>query len=281
MVNSITTPGSNSGITSMMKSLAKTPKASLSDYMDPEKQKEADKVKANLQQALTALKDAPNQAAKQRKAVAAQKVALIKQQLETLKKTPGMDPKAMARMAAMLAKQLAAALKDYAAAGATTSEMQSASASTSGGSSPATPAASDEAAASNEAQSEVQVNPGTDTTPKASEAAPGKQPQPQDVKSMFQTGTEKDKSGDTRTTRVKDDDSQFIKDAKKILEDLKNLLKIQKIRLQGAPDEDSYLGKKATKSINEGEKALAEAEKSIRQIGFQTVSSGPTFSILA
>jgi hypothetical protein len=111
-------------------------------------QKKFDTVKANLQSALDTLKNSSKtsgnltaQANAQRKAMAEQEIAQIKQAIKSLQQFHGLDPKATARMVAQLAKQLAQAVKDYAAAGGSDASV-TASAPVSTG---ATPSAAPEA----------------------------------------------------------------------------------------------------------------------------------------
>lgn len=87
--------------------------------LSPEKQKKADAAKQILQQSLDTLKNGKPEINAQRKSAAAARIAQIKQAINAMRQVAGMDPKAMARMLAMLAKQLASAVSEYKAAGGT------------------------------------------------------------------------------------------------------------------------------------------------------------------
>jgi len=96
-----------------------------------DKATERDKAKLDeARAALQALKSRPpTQAAEERKALARKKVDQLKARIRMLQMSASMDPKATARMAAQLARELGAAVKAYAAAGGSTAELGVASAS--------------------------------------------------------------------------------------------------------------------------------------------------------
>lgn len=101
-----------------------------------DKATERDKAKLDeARAALQALKSRPpSQAAEERKALARKKVDQLKARIRMLQMSASMDPKATARMAAQLARELGAAVKAYASAGGSTAELGLASA----GAAPAT-----------------------------------------------------------------------------------------------------------------------------------------------
>ncbi|RZJ17932.1 MAG: hypothetical protein EON91_07285 [Brevundimonas sp.] len=101
-----------------------------------DKATERDKAKLDeARAALQALKSRPpTQAAEERKALARKKVDQLKARIRMLQMSASMDPKATARMAAQLARELGAAVKAYASAGGSTAELGLASA----GAAPAT-----------------------------------------------------------------------------------------------------------------------------------------------
>lgn len=73
--------------------------------------------------ALEALTQRRTQASEERKALARKKIEQLKARLQMLQSMAAADPKGTARLAAQLARELGAAMKEYAAAGGTTSGM--------------------------------------------------------------------------------------------------------------------------------------------------------------
>lgn len=71
--------------------------------------------------ALEALSQRRSQASEERKAAARKKIEQLKARLEMLQSMAAVDPKGTARLAAQLARELGAAVKEYAAAGGSTS----------------------------------------------------------------------------------------------------------------------------------------------------------------
>lgn len=74
--------------------------------------------------AVETMKQRRSQASEERKAIACQKVEQLKARLQALRAMASVDPKGTARMAAQLARELGAAVKAYAAAGGTTTGME-------------------------------------------------------------------------------------------------------------------------------------------------------------
>lgn len=245
MVNTIPPAGTRAAAPSLLKPL------------DPEKAKKFEETKRALQQALDATKNAPNEMNKQRKAMAAQKVARIKEQLKALKQMgAAADPKMVARMAAQLARDLAQALKEYAAAGATTTEVQS-----TGGATPApsaAPAKDQPAEAASDMPAEAAAVPTTDPATTEAEAV-----QDKGSKAYSQAqnlGNKQENSDEPKTVQQKDDDRPFLEEARKVLEELKNLIKLQ--RLRHGPKEFMKRDE-----VSDAEKALKAAEAAFQTLG--------------
>lgn len=240
-----------------------TAKLSLLQPLDPEKAKKAEETKQVLQQTLAAMKNSKNKLGQDKKAMAAQKIARIKESLKNLKMMQFTDPKAMAKMAARLAKELASAVKEYASAGATFTEVQSSG----GGATP--PAASGEAAQGNAtpdavAQADAQTteahlaeNPVTVPVP-TGETATGEKAVKDEankaVNAYEKTQHLKNDEDGNKTIRKKDDDSEFIKEAKKIMDELREMIKSLRQKVGKKP-----LFK--NDEVGEAEKALKEAER--------------------
>jgi hypothetical protein len=233
--------------------------------LDPVQTKKAEDIKAVLQQTLDTLKNSKSEISDQRKAMAAERVARIKAAIKALKQTPGMDPQAMAKMVARLAKELASAVKAYKAAGGTDAAVAS------GGAAPATPTAS----ASNP-QASTEVTAAVETEMPVDYSTPSEAADPQATQQMAmgvkayqqtQTNTSGKKSG-------KEQDDAFIKDARDVLEELKFMAKLQKIRIK-IKKEDALIGDfdPSMRDIRVIEKAVDEAEKALTQIARQNMSA--------
>lgn len=87
-----------------------------SDAKDATASKAAEERRRLADDALQALKQANSDMKSQRKAAAAQKIARLKKELESLKMMSGGDPKVIARQAARIARELSAAAKEYSGA---------------------------------------------------------------------------------------------------------------------------------------------------------------------
>lgn len=236
-------------------------KLSLLQPLDPEKAKKAEETKQVLQQTLMAMKNSKNKLGQEKKAMAAQKIARIKESLKNLKMMQFTDPKAMARMAARLAKELASAVKEYASAGATYTEVQNAG----GGTSPTAQATQSDGTGQKDAvtqadaqTTEAHLAENPVTVPVATTPSP-KDEQTKDDTSKATGAYEKTQSlsnedKGTKTTRQKDDDSEFTKEAKKIMDELREMIKSLRQKVGKKP-----LFK--NDEVGEAEKALKEAER--------------------
>ncbi len=210
--------------------------------LDPEKAKKAEQVKAVLNDALATIKNSKSDYKAQAKAQAAERVARIKEQLKMLRQMAGMDPKMVARVAAQLAKELAAAVKDYKAAGGTDNSV-------------ATPTTNPAATAGAKAPEEA-----------AAEPAPHA-PAPDAVKAT--QSYEKSQALDTGAAE-KEQDRGFLKDAKEILEELKGWVKTQRARLKKSHLPDMM--NPDLKDVKAAEKAFAETEKDLQKIVFSSAA---------
>lgn len=247
---------------------AKDSAALLFKPLDPKKEKEFRETKAVLQQTLSAMKNSKNTLAQQQKAMAHQKVIRLKEALKNLKQMGFMDPKAVARMTARLARELASAIKEYASAGATYSEISTAGSGTDNHVT-ATPAdnSKEQQAETVETQHVVPETEPMQNGMKQAASASNPNPDPNPFHAYEKTqnfGQTKDRN-ENGTIRKKDDDSPFMKDAKEILEELRNLVKTRRHKsglkalfgLGRASDHE--------KSAYEAEKSHSEAEKLLRE----------------
>lgn len=236
-------------------------KGALSPFkpLDPEKAEDFAKTKAVLQQTLHAMKNSRNDIAQQKKAMAQQKVARIKEALKSLKQMAFADPKAMARMASRLARELASAIKEYASAGATSTEISTASASTDG----AVPNEATNATEGTENQTEPYADTNMEMTMTEADieaetagTADTKDEKFQLYEKTQNFGTDQD---DSKTTRKKDDDSPFIKDAKEVMDELRNLIKMLRAKAGKKP----FMQKD---DVSDAEKALKEVKSAFASL---------------
>jgi hypothetical protein len=89
----------------------------------PPQRSRADQKLQDLKGAVQTLKTITVSASSQQKSAAAAKLEALKQRLKMLRMMSGGDPKALARAAAQLAKEIGQAAKDYAAAGGSPAEI--------------------------------------------------------------------------------------------------------------------------------------------------------------
>lgn len=213
--------------------------------LDPEKQKKADEIKAVLQQTLDALKNGKSDVNAQRKAAAAARVAQIKDAIKNLRQFSGMDPKAMARMLAMLAKQLAAAVKDYKAAGGTDNAV---SASSGAAPSPsATTESSSEDVTADVSTQQVSDNKNT----------------------LFQQGVNaysRTQEIALKTKSGKDEDFAFLRDAKSLLGEMKGMIEAMRQRIKHSKGGISLGVDPDMRDVNSTNKSLDEVEAALRTI---------------
>lgn len=252
------TPAFNNGLRHVFNQ-DKAASLSLFKPLDPEKEREFQNSKAVLNQTLAAMKNSKNQIGQQKKAMAQDKITRIKEAIKNLKQMSFMDKKAVARMAARLARELASAIKEYASAGATYTEISSASAQ-------ASPVQTSPAHAEPVQAAPVQAEANTEAvqteTDAATEAAQAEKNPFQAYEKTQKFGT-KEENG-TKIIRKKDDNSTFIKDAKQLLEELRGLIKGQRKKTglksfftQKHDNQDDQPLKEAEKALQQADRALS------------------------
>lgn len=195
----------------------------------------------------------------QQKAAAEQRVQQIKDQIKMLTMMAGAcDPKANARQITQLAKQLAAAVQEYASACGTDTPQPTVSAPASGAAQSAaanlSPAAGAPAAAS---------PPPADTAPASPSPAATGTSDPHG-----KTGAE----GATVGQQSSVADQAFIKEVRDLLEKLKALARLQQARMQG----DGH------GEISASFDAIGQVEKGLVDIATQSITaSAPSINIFA
>ncbi len=226
-----------------------------------EKQREARATVETLNHLLKQQKDS-------RRAMASQKVARLKQQIQALRMTSSMgDPKAVARQAARLARELAAAVKEYGAAGAgglgglsvaVPASGASASSATNAESTPAAAGAADPAVAAS-AQAETGSASVTTGPAQASNAAESSVPASEAEKrdalrdSWQQYASDVQKASDEKSA-----DDAFRLEVRKLLNQLKAIIEQQKNRAaqNGTKDKEFDTFDDAIKSVEEALRAM-------------------------
>lgn len=275
----------------MLNSITGTVTTGLFPALSPEKQKKADDAKQILQQTLETLKNSKNSKSDvnaQRKAMAAQRVAQIKQALQNLQQVAGMDPKAMARMIAMLAKQLAAAVKDYKAAGGSDASVSATSSSSAPVSSAEADSTSDAATIETDAGDMADIPPEVPQNTNAqlsvlgqTNAALNDKTDPRNMtqqqkmaavaygksQNVASTGADKDKSAD------KQQDSEFMREVGRLAAQMKGMIEAQRQRIKSEKKGGALAVDPDYKDVRAATKALDEVDKALQQIRMQSLSA--------
>ena len=232
---------SNVPVSDAMKARAEEVRAKLDDYQKQLEQKSA--AVANLPRNMDA----------EQKAAAVQKVQRIKDQIKMLMMMGGIgNPRDHARQIAQLARELAAAVHEYALAGGSDNEAEHAS---SGASAIATtPTQQDQNSVSPvDADASAQAkSASTDDESIASSAAV------QDT-TLQQFGMQSVAAGLQHKSDISSADQEFIEEVRNVVTQLKALAKLQELRLNQTGDK--------TGEISRMHYALDEIEKNISGIG--------------
>jgi len=200
------------------------------------------------------LRSKSSQASEERKAAARQKIEQLKARLQMLRSMAGIDPKGTARIAAQIARELGAAVKEYAAAGGVTSGM--------GTGAPAALASGSDAAAGGEGApvaSGGQIPTGAAQTGDAGvgKDAAGKSANPYQQAIDEQQAQAADmvrRSGEQRA------DADLMADVRKMAAELKALVRAATERAK-AGDDDAMSPQEAT----ELDKAVASMDQDVSE----------------
>jgi|GEM_PF-1425976 len=169
------TPGGTAASSSRRSETA-DPKTSLLEFLDQQDEEQAKTLRdkqAEAQQAIGQLETGQSDPNKARKAAAAEKIARLKAELQSLRMLAASNPEAAARRAAALARELAAAVRQYASASGGGGAAASMAVGTGGGMMTATATASTTASSGPEA-SAANVAPTAD----GAASTPGLPPAP-------------------------------------------------------------------------------------------------------
>jgi len=206
-----------------------------------------------------------SQASEERKAAARQKIEQLKARLQMLRSMAGVDPKGTARIAAQIARELGAAVKEYAAAGGVTSGMGVAGA-------PAAPVSgSDAAGAQGDAAAGGEGSPvaSGEQTPtgetQAGETDAGKGDAGKSA-NPYQQAIDEQKAqvaDMARRSGQQQADSELMADVRKMAAELKALVRAATDRAKAGKDDDAMSPQEAA----ELDKAVAEMDRQVGQAG--------------
>ncbi len=246
---------------------------------DPEKARELKEKQDKANSVLQQLQANRANVNAERKETARQKVEQLKKQIQALRMMAAGDPKAAARRAAQLSRELAAATKEYASAGGNAGEL--------GGISTATPQASQQAAATentNAGSDTASAQAGTATQAAAPVAAQDGEAttdadataNPQDDTAQTPTSirdsvNEKINEAN-RKQAEREADTLFAKEVRSLLNALKQIVKSAQQKMRDDGDSGD------TQDTRDAQNALRDVEKSLGDITGGTAAG--TFSAI-
>lgn len=294
----IRTRGTGSGRDSLLAMLEKS---------DPEGTKALRNQMAETRSVLDRMESVRENAGDQRKEAARQKIERIKAQLAMLRLLAAADPEAAARQASRLARELAAAVKDYTASGGTATITPTAGVGagvTGGAMAGQTPPPAGDATASGAPQVETTTQvttPQAATTPPPDQAspdegAPGKPDEEANGKADDQTGDASDtdqfpsareeqreaiqnranalvgqmaqRFGESRA------ESEFAAEIRQIKASLKSIMEAAKRELRAEDGDDPNV----ERDIKAGERALREVDRALDSLA-PTPAAGPSVTV--
>lgn len=247
---------SNAPVSDAMKARADEVRAQLDAFQKQLDQKSAEI--ANLPRNMDA----------EQKAVAVQKVQRIKDQIKMLMMMGGIgNPRDHARQIAQLAKELAAAVHEYATAGGSDSAAEHAS---SGSSAIAITPGPDRNSASPvdadaSAHAAKAVGTAAETSANSSVVAQDNSQQPERMQSMA--------AGLQQKNDISREDQEFIEEVRNVAAQLRALAKLQEARLSKTADQTGVIAKM--------HQALGEIEKNISGIGAPDVAPSVSINLFA
>lgn len=212
------------------------------------------------------LRSRSSQASEERKAAARQKIEQLKARLQMLRSMAGADPKGTARIAAQIARELGAAVKEYAAAGGSTSGMAP-------GGAPAAPASGGTEGAAGQGgeagggKGDAAAGTGSGDQTEASGKGEGAEPGAHDKSSNpYQQAIDEQKAQAAEMSRRSGQqkaDSDLMADVRKMASELKALVRAATERAKAGKDDDAMSPQEAA----ELDKAIAEMDRQVGQAG--------------
>ncbi len=207
------------------------------------------------------------------KQAAAAKLARIKAELAILRLTAGGDPEATARKAARLAKELSAAVADYANAGSETTEATDQSNKDITSANKAVTAPQDgQETLSGEANAGA-TQPQDNAEVSNPSAAPTDAEKSANAKTGLQQTVETQIADAERKAAEKNAEAAFLREAKRILDELKSIIKTAKKQLeaQGETPPNS--------DIEQAENSIQETTNTLSQITSASVSVSTSVTV--
>jgi hypothetical protein len=251
----------------------KDPVDALVAKMTPEQQAKYKQAQAGLQQTLQQLKTSTQNSNAERKANAAQKIAQIKAQLQMVRLMAATDPKAAARMAAQLSRELAAAVREYTGS----SGGADVGASAANASSANSPVVDDAVVTedSNTAGSTTTVTATTsEETTKTDDTAPSAADKDQEQRDKYREGL------NAQIAHIQEQAGKIQADVefKKMVHEMVNQLRSVMEQAKRAQQRDGKKEPGFDEDISNGVRALKDVEKSLNEmdssnLGDTTVSA--------
>ena len=243
---------------------------------------------SDAKQAIDTLGNATQQISQSRKAIAAELLKRIKEQIRIMMMLTGGDPKERARQIAMLARELAAAAREYAAASRDSPQTGEASAvggavhSTSSDEQDKSAGAVANATGATASTTEVAAQPDQNVGQATPDAAPTTTTSPAEPMpyqpTLAQQGNEQlanRVSGYNQTSSVSKEDQEFALEIRKLAAQIKTLAKQNEARTHKGQDQST---ERETANTNE---ALKEVEHSLAIIESPNDSHSPSINIMA
>jgi organic radical activating enzyme len=226
---------------------------------------------SDAQQAVDKWGDVTQQINQSKKAFAAEVLRRVKEQIRILMMLTGGDPKARARQIALLAKELAAAAREYASASGAASQTNVVSTAGSVGDQSSSAAVAPDAAVAE--QSGQDVTPDVSATTPAGAAASMQYQQISAHQLNEQLG---DKIAEySKTDSASQEDLAFAMEVRKLAAQLKALAKQNEVRERKGTDQSTR------REMADLEEALKDIEKSLSSLGTPDAAPMPSINIVA
>lgn len=245
---------------------------------DPESAKELERKQAEAKSIIEQLNSTKKDIKEQRKADAAEKVARLKAEIMALRFLAASDPKAAARKAARLARELAAAAKDYASAGAGGgANVVQAGADVSAGDANVVNATAGAETVTNQVTSAAQtpqtVAPDGNNNG-AEEGGNDPTQEDADIKLSVEGAVRAAIDEAAKKQGEKEADDNFSNEVRTLMSMLKSILSAAKKKLQSEKSEAS-----TANDIQKAEAALQDTQKSVNDISAPTFQAAPVSTV--
>lgn len=234
---------------------------------------------SDAQQAVDKWGDVTQQINQSKKAFAAEVLRRVKEQIRILMMLTGGDPKARARQITLLAKELAAAAREYASASGAASQANVASTAGSVDDQNASAAVAPDAAAATSGAAAVADQSGQNATPDVSATTPAgaaASMQYQQISAHQLNEQLGNKIAEySKTDSASQEDMAFAMEVRKLAAQLKALAKQNEVRGHKGTDQSTR------REMADLEEALKDIEKSLSSLGAADAAPMPSISIVA